>query len=436
MSKKIQTFEDVAGWQLCCGCGACAAVCPDKIEMIDVLEYGRRPRFRAGTDAEIPQGAMTVCPGIGLTRLVKPEGQLGDQHFFDAWGPVLGVWEGYAADPQIRFEGSSGGVATALALFGIECLGMHGALHIRSRKHKPYLNETVLSTNRDELLKGAGSRYAPASPCDSLELIGRADRPCIFIGKPCDVAAVHTVAQLRSSLKDKVGFSLAFFCAGTPSTAGTMKMLQRMGIEDINSLKSLRYRGCGWPGNAVVEYSGQDGTNQQKKLTYEQSWGEILQKYRQWRCYICPDHIGEFADIAVADAWHRDVTSHQPGLSILIARSYRGLNIIQQAQRQGYLHLDIADPSLLGQCMPWQTSLKGHLWARIQSLKMMKTPVPEYQGFKLFDFWRSELSIKEKIYSFLSTIKRVFAKKLNRRHIMCSMQDILGLHTEQSIEKE
>jgi hypothetical protein len=52
----------------------------------------------------------------------------------------------------------------------------------------------------------------------------------------------------------------------------------------------------------------------QQQFTYEQSWGEILQKYRQWRRYICPDHIGEFANIAVADAWHCPIPDNQPGL--------------------------------------------------------------------------------------------------------------------------
>jgi coenzyme F420 hydrogenase subunit beta len=412
MLKKIKHIEDVAAWQLCCGCGACASVCPEAIEMFDALDYGRRPRFREGVDAAAAQDAMAVCPGIELTRLPKPASQLGDQSFFDAWGPVLGVWEGHAADPQIRFEGSSGGAATALGLFAMECLSLEGVLHTHARKDVPYLNKTVLSRTKQDLLAGAGSRYAPASPCDELDLIKKDRRPCVFIGKPCDVAAVHKAMASQPQLAEKIGLTIAFFCAGTPSTAGTLEMLRRMGVDDPNSVTSVRYRGCGWPGNAVVEFLDKDGSKKQQQLTYDQSWGEILQKYRQWRCYICPDHIGEYADITVADAWHRDVNNHQPGRSMLIARTVRGKTMLEQAIRGGYLEAEMVSSTILPRCRLGQAAYQGSLWARISMLKVMRIPVPEYQGFNLFLLWRSELSSRRKIKSFLSTLKRIFVKKL------------------------
>ena len=143
MSRKIRTIEEVAAWQLCCGCGACAYICPSEIDMIDTLEYGRRPRVRNGAIADGTAEAIQVCSGIELTRMPQPEGQLGGEHFYSIWGPVLGVWEGHAADPEVRYEGSSGGAATALSLFALETQGMHGVLHTRSRKDAPLLNETV-----------------------------------------------------------------------------------------------------------------------------------------------------------------------------------------------------------------------------------------------------------------------------------------------------
>lgn len=415
MKMKIKTVEDVAAWQLCCGCGACASVCPEIVEMVDTLDHGRRPRFREGQDGFSTDDTMKVCPAISLSRLPKPDGQIGGDSYYDRWGAVLGVWEGYAADPQIRYKGSSGGVASALALYGMEKLGIKGALHIRSREDIPYLNRTVLSTNREELLTGAGSRYAPASPCDGLGQIEVAERPCVFIGKPCDVAAVHKGEEMRPQLKDKIGLTIAFFCAGTPSTNGTLEMLRQMGIEDTSFVTALRYRGCGWPGMAKVEYTDNEGIIRTQQLTYEESWSNVLQKYRHWRCYICPDHIGEFADIALADAWHLPIQDYQPGCSVVIARSKRGLNFIRQAQQQGYIILEKAKPQILSQCMPWHTSLKGQLWARITMLKILGVPMPKYKNFNLFHLWRTELTFRDKIWSIVSTIKRLFVKKLYRK---------------------
>ncbi|HML74986.1 MAG TPA: Coenzyme F420 hydrogenase/dehydrogenase, beta subunit C-terminal domain [Anaerohalosphaeraceae bacterium] len=413
--RKIKNVADVAAWQLCCGCGACAYSNPEAIEMIDTLEYGRRPRFRDGADISSARESMVVCPGIELTRPPIPNEMSGQEDIYKVWGPVLGVWEGHAADSQIRFEGSSGGVATALALYALEKQKMAGALHIKARKDIRYLNQTVFSQHRDQLLAGAGSRYAPASPCDGLQQIEDATAPCVFIGKPCDVVAVRKATTLRPKLAEKIGLTISFFCAGTPSTQGSLNMLQKMGVEDLGSIISLRYRGHGWPGLATVEYKDKDGNIQQRQLTYEQSWGDILQKYRQWRCYICPDHIGEFADIAVADAWHRPVGEHQPGRSVIIARTHRGKVFLEQAIQDGFLSAEIVLREILPLCRPGQETMQGNLWARIQTLRIMRLPIPKYYGYDFFRLWISELLMKEKIRSVYSTIKRIFAKKLRQR---------------------
>ncbi|MEN6383761.1 MAG: Coenzyme F420 hydrogenase/dehydrogenase, beta subunit C-terminal domain [Phycisphaerales bacterium] len=424
-SRKIKNVADVAAWQLCCGCGACGYINPEAIEMIDTLDYGRRPRFCDGADISSAKESMAVCPGIELNRPPMPKEMTGQEDIYRVWGPVLGVWEGHAVDPQVRFEGSSGGVATALALYAIEKQNMAGALHVRSRQDIPYLNQTIFSQNRRQLLAGAGSRYAPASPCDGLQQIEDAPAPCVFIGKPCDVAAIQKAMVLRPKLAEKIGLTIAFFCAGTPTTEGTLKMLQNMGVEDLESIMSLRYRGKGWPGLATAEFRDKDGTIQQRQLTYEQSWGDILQKYRQWRCYICPDHIGEFADIAVADAWHRKATEHQPGRSVIIARTKRGKEMIENAIESGYLEAGVVTSGILPQCRPGQAEYQGKLWARLKTLKMMGVAIPSYRGFNFYRLWRSELLMKEKIHSVFSTVKRVFVKKLLKPK---RIKPLFGIH--------
>ena len=415
---KIKNIEDVAAWQICCGCGACAYISPDGIEMIDSLEFGRRPRFRTDRQKD-PNNrlALEICPGVKLARTCDPNTPGLIKDLFPAWGPVLEIWEGYAADPEIRYQASSGGIATALGLYAIEKSQMDGVLHIKARPDVPYLNHTVLSNNREQLLAGAGSRYAPASPCDGLNLIENAHRPCVFIGKPCDVAAVHKILPLRLKMKEKVGLTIAFFCAGTPTTFGTFKMFQSLGIENPNDVKNVRYRGQGWPGMTTVTFL-RNGTQVSKQLTYEQSWGGILEKYRQWRCYICADHTGELADVSVADAWHRSVKEEQPGLSVIIARSERGRKFLQQARDAGYLVLEPGDSDILPACRPGQITSLGALWGRLVALKILWIPTPNYKLKSLFRFWRENLNIRKKIKSVLGTIKRAFRKKLYKKQKM------------------
>ena len=79
-------------------------------------------------------------------------------------GFALEIWEGYAADPEIRRQGSSGGLLSALALYCLEKEGMGFVLHTGMDETKPWTNKTVQSRDRSEILARTGSRYAPASP--------------------------------------------------------------------------------------------------------------------------------------------------------------------------------------------------------------------------------------------------------------------------------
>jgi coenzyme F420 hydrogenase subunit beta len=413
---KIRTIEDVAAWQLCCGCGVCAYISPDEIEMIDTLEYGRRPRFKTGSACDARSAeALRVCPGIGLPAARDADAPGVIPELLPEWGGVLEVWEGYAADEHIRHEASSGGLATALALYALERGQMHGTVHTMAGEGAPYLNQTVWSTTGEDLLAGAGSRYAPASPCDGLHRIEEAPGPCVFVGKPCDVAAARQATALRPRLAENLGLTIAFFCAGTPSTLGTVKMLEAMGVEDLSCVQSIRYRGRGWPGRATVVFS-RNGSVETGELTYEQSWGDILQKYRQWRCYLCADHVGEFADIAVADAWHRPLEEGQPGLSVVLVRSERGRETLRQARQAGYVHLEQSGPDILPACRPGQGAALGNLWGRLAALRIMGLPAPRYEGRSLWTLWRTQLSLAQKAKSLAGTARRVVRKRLHRKH--------------------
>ena len=414
----VRNIQDVAALQLCCGCGVCAYISPDEIEMIDVLAHGRRPRFKHGHAGDVrSEEALCACPAIELSHSLNRETSDLIRELLPAWGPVREVWEGYASDPAIRFAGSSGGAATALSLYCIEKGGMHGVLHITARDDVPYLNRTTLSTGREELLAATGSRYAPASPFDWLHLVERAPQPCVFIGKPCDVAGVEKARSLREELDEKVGLTIALFCAGSPSTKGTLEMLQAMGVDDPSSVISLRYRGNGWPGKAAVEFRD-GGTIRTRELTYEESWGEILEKHRPWRCRLCADHTGEFADVAVGDPWYRDISAGESGRSLILARSERGCRAVQQAMEAGYLTLERAEASVLPASQPGLQSGRGAVWGRLTTLAVLGMPRPRYNGMPMFRFWWRDLGIMEKLRSTLGTARRVFQRGLAKR---CTM---------------
>jgi len=397
---------------MCTGCGACAYLAPEAIRMVDSLEHGRRPQVDSemGSAAEL-RDALTACPGAGLRH--DPEALRGAiPELAEAWGPVLAVFEGHAADPELRRAASSGGAASALALYGIERGGLHGVLHIAARPDAPLLNRSVLSRSREELLAATGSRYAPASPCDGLARIEQAPAPCIFLGKPCDVAAVREARRLRPGLDAKLAVSVAMFCAGTPSLRGTLAVMSRLGAAPERTV-ALRYRGQGWPGLFRVRERG-DAGEREVSTSYADSWQE-LQAYRQWRCYVCADHSGELADIAVGDPWYREIGEGEAGSSLILARTPRGRDYLHAAAEAGYLVLEARGSDIVDASQPELRRVRGAIWGRIHASRWLGAAAPRYRGFPMFPFWWRELSWKQKAQSFYGTVKRVFTKKLRSR---------------------
>lgn len=416
-----KTIQDIVDWRLCIGCGACAYACTEnKVSIVNVWNEGLRPQI-ANRDCEACDDCLKVCPSakVDYPRIRKaineakgstefPKGD--DFGIAKEWGPVTGIWEGHATDNEIRFKGSSGGALTALSLYCIENEGMHGVLHIGQDPDNPILNKTRLSRSREQVLANAGSRYSPASVCDRLDLVENAPSPCVVIGKPAEITAARKAALLRPALQSKLGITLSFFCAETPSTTGTAKLLDEHDI-DYRDLKSLRYRGNGWPGHfsPVLKHNEQPVF----KMTYRDSWAQ-LQASRPWAAQIWPDGSGELADISCGDPWYKEPDGKNPGSSLIVARTATGKRIVESALREGYLQLSPAEPWKVTNSQQGLLDKKRVIWGRFLAMTLFGIPAPKHCGMNLFTQWL-KLSPKSQCLSIIGTIRRIMKRKLYRR---------------------
>ncbi len=406
---QFRNVQDVTEWGLCIGCGACAYICPSNITLVNVLNDGIRPKL-AKSSCELCDSCLKVCPGINVVHQADLDSSDYVPDMFKSWGPVLEVWEGFAADPELRRAGSSGGLASAISLYCIEQDGMHGLLHIGQDKKTPLKNETALSTSRAEILARAGSRYAPASPCDGLAMIETAPAPCTFIGKPCDIAAVQSARSVNHNLDKQIGVTIGIFCAGTPSSQGTLDLLKHQGIEP-ETVKEIRYRGNGWPGQFTAQTK--ESAVPLEIMSYMDSW-EFLQKYRPYRCHLCPDATSEFADIACGDPWYRKIEEGEQGHSLVIVRTERGKEVLRNAIQAGYVVLRKADPSILERSQREVLRKRGAVWGRILAMKLFGIPTPRFEGFSLFKNWLY-LSFKDQVKSIAGTARRILLRGYYKR---------------------
>ncbi|HYG22136.1 MAG TPA: Coenzyme F420 hydrogenase/dehydrogenase, beta subunit C-terminal domain [Verrucomicrobiae bacterium] len=414
---KITKLRDVVDWRLCIGCGACAYICPEeKVELWDFLNEGIRPVVKE-TDCASCRLCLDVCPAVHTNFTLPPEDServvsdpaLAAPEYRHDWGEVLEVWEGHATDPEIRFKGSSGGVLTALAAFCLEQKGMHGVLHIGQDPDDPVRNWTRLSRSREELISATGSRYSPASVCDHLEWVEDAPAPCVVIGKPSEIAALRRAEALKPQLARNVGLTLSFFCAESPSTAGTVALLEGMGLSP-SGIKDLRYRGYGWPGHFAPIRHGE--TEPFQKIPYRDSWRR-LQSFRPWSVHMWPDGTGELADISCGDPWYEQPDGENPGFSLLVVRTNRGRQLLQRAIEAGYLKVSRAEAWKLVKSQGYLARKKASTWGRLLSLRCFGAPTPQFKNAHLFRCWL-RLSFGEKVRSVAGTIRRIVQRKLYR----------------------
>jgi coenzyme F420 hydrogenase subunit beta len=286
---------------------------------------------------------------------------------------------------------------------------MHGVLHTAGNPDVPWQNRTRLSRTRPELMAATGSRYAPAAVCDSLAVVEAAPAPCLIVGQPSEITALRKVQGLRPQLQQKVGLAISFFCAGSPSTQGTLQLLKQMGI-DAAAVSELRYRGRGWPGHFGVRLKGQ--TEFMPKLTYAESWG-LLQAYRPFSVHLCPDGTGEDADITCGDPWYRPVQPGEPGSSLILIRTELGRRLFRRALEAGCI---VAKPLGIAELLKSQRNLfekRGAIGGRILVMKLFGLPTPCLRGFFLFRNWL-RLSLADKLRSTLGTARRIISRKLFR----------------------
>jgi coenzyme F420 hydrogenase subunit beta len=396
----FKNVREIAEWRLCTGCGACAYVCPEKkVRLIDILDQGIRPELRVDECGSC-NICVKICPGYEQT--------LSDESDPITWvrKQVLEVWEGYASEQKVRYNGSSGGLASAIALYCLEREGWEGVLHVGSDPGNPWKNKTFFSRTRAEVVLLAGSRYSPASPCSELGQIECVPALAFLSAKGVMLLVLEKVKKIRSTLGKNTGVALGIFCAGTPSTKGTLELFKKLGVETAR-VTEIRYRGKGWPGKFTVCLDGEETPS--SSLNYMEAWG-FLQKYRPFRCYLCPDGTAQFADIAFGDPWYRPINKNDEGFSLVLVRSENGRRILKSARDAGYVCLQPASPEILEKSQKNLLVKRKTIWGRMLAMKLFGIPAPKLHGFSLFESWR-DLPFSQKSRSILGTTRRIIQRR-------------------------
>ena len=323
------------------------------------------------------------------------------------------VYTGHSNDAHLRNLGSSGGVLTALCLHLLETERVDGIIQTCASEASAIETRTIISRTESDVIGCAGSRYAASAPLKEIGQIIQKGERYAFVGKPCDVAALKAYMETDLELKEHIVILLSFFCAGVPSRDANRRLLQKLGCDEENC-KALRYRGDGWPGFATAVFN--DGCS--NRLSYVESWGEILGRDVRRSCRFCLDGIGEAADISCGDAWqlNRDGTpdfAEHEGRNVIFCRTPTGKEICEEAADKGVLCIEkFGDcEAQLSKMQKYQLQRRATMRHMIWALKLFDRPAPLYDGEHL-KCYSKHADCRTKIKKFLGTAKRIIEGRI------------------------
>lgn len=394
------TVDRVLKGQLCTGCGLCASVAGEAIEMEMVAPGYSRPQQRGQVSQSAEVAIATACPGAVVAEWNKTP------NIHPYWGPWLRVATGHSLRADVRYEGSSGGALSGLLIHALETGLVDRVIHVKPDPEQPTRNLVVCSRTAAEILAGAGSRYTASSPLAQIDAALSEGGAIAFVGKPCDVSALRRLGKVDPRVDRHVPIMLSFFCGGMPSHDGVDRILSTMGVrrEDV---VAFRYRGRGWPGKTAA--TTRDG--QVAEMDYADSWGGHLSKEVQFRCKICPDAVGGVADIACADAWYGGESGYptfdeQDGRSLIISRTEAGERLLGSAIGAKDIEAEDLDVEEIGLMQPSQARRKRLIVARTTALVVTGQPKPIMSGVLVMEAARSG-SIADAARNFAGTVRRI-----------------------------
>ncbi len=384
-----ERFYKVVTDAMCIGCGLCQSIVgEDRIRMRLVQNLTERPVITGELDAASVNRIYRVCPATRVEGLPESltEPDSGYDKIWGVWRRLVLAW---AADPAIRYLGSTGGLLTALALYLLEEGEVDFVVHARASKTHPAFGERAISRCRDDVLSAAGSRYGPtATLVDILEILDRAESAgerFAFIGTPCDVTGLRNLATEDARVDALCRYQLAMVCGGFMAPVALQRYLQGLGVA-WRDLQTLRYRGHGCPGPTQVETV--DETVIEKN--YLDFWGEDESAWHlPFRCKVCPDGIGDAADLAAADSWEGGAPSREgqeddPGQNAVIVRTRRGEQMLARAVATGYVATgDPLTPRDMDRLQPHQVAKKRAVWARFVGMRNANRIVPDVARLRL-----------------------------------------------------
>ena len=370
----INSIKNVVDNNLCISCGACCFSEKEKLgKMIESDNKGiYLPSFKNGEE-----DTLSICPGKGYPIIELGKELFPNTEFEDI---ELGRWKkaivAYSSSDEILKNASSGGIMTSIAKYLLDQKYIDGVIttKISYGKNGPR-PESFIATTVNELLESQGSKYAPVPVFEALNDIDSFEGKLLFIGTPCQIAALRLLQEKKPYLKEKIPLTIGNFCGGFRDLRETDKLIDRVGFDKKNII-SFRYRGGGQPGSMLIE--NWDGDK--KELAYP-GYARMTGVIKNLRCRLCVDATAELSDFACGDAWIPKYLKSDKPWSIIMARSSKGVEILSSMEAEKIISQEeVSIEDIKNSQKDNLTSKKARQKSRMKLYKLLGYIIPEFDG--------------------------------------------------------
>lgn len=311
---------------LCTRCGTCVAACSQGI--IKVSEEGFP--YIDNVDSCIDCGVCRkVCPGIEVDFK-----EIGKEIFRQSlYNPYIGnykhIYVGHVIDENIRKNASSRGIVTSLLISALEHRMIDAAIVVKMNQDQPLLPEVVVADTVEKIKESMESKYQPVPLNVLLRKVEKYEKLAV-VGTPCPIQGLRKYEELNSKLKKTIKYHIGLFSGFNMERDATLFLLQKLKI-DMQEIKSIEYRGKGWPGGFAVTLT--DGS---VRYVTKEEYSLLNLLFLPKIGLYCIDYTNELADISIGDAWFMEKEGEM-GWSLVLTRTEKGEELINHAIDTHYI---------------------------------------------------------------------------------------------------
>jgi coenzyme F420 hydrogenase subunit beta len=332
--------------RFCVACGACLGVCPSNAILPKTRQGIATIRINPKKCSDCNLCA-DVCPVLDYLK-ESPTKKPIDKTFFQ-------MFLGSSCNEQIRNNSASGGLVTALSSY-LLCKGVvDGVLTVKMRGTKPF---PFIAKNSAELIDAQGSIYFPTFNLRSTKLLKNTKKKLAIVGLPCQIIAAKKLIRKGTLGEENVKYLFGLRCYHINSPWYLDYLITRMLRMPKNKISQITSRKHTWRGGIDVK----DKANTYfVPLVFDRKHGlgvfnsMVLNHFSaQPGCIICKDRDSMNADITFAEAWFTT------GKSLIIARTKKGLELINEARSEGKIEIESVKQENLLHLVEGEDMAYGH----------------------------------------------------------------------------